>query len=267
MPKFKPLPQSQLTNNSPEKTIVLHYTTKDSDRDYSIEENDFEQNSSILNLNEYRRIPCVYGSLGFMFRNLKGRAYTVVNAVRFGLNQHTHKEDSKRLLNLIEFFDDLDIDSQNRVDVLDILCRKFKVQPYILVDIFEKSLNYFAQKTLNISLNANKGQLVDFTTQEALKKNNFKYTELMFKTNKLVETEPLVNINEGDVNITNNNLNVDMGVLGNIQKDINKQLRKNDLDDNLLNENNNEIKQITDGTQDYIDVDVENVNEKELINA
>jgi hypothetical protein len=267
MPNFKAQSnQTSINNNTTTKTIVVSYTTKDSDRDYSRDEIDFEQNSAILNLNEYKRIPCVYGSLGYLFRNLKGRAYTVLNAVRFGLNLNPRKEDNKRLLELVNYFDDLDTASQNRVDVLDILTRKFKVGPNVLVEVFEQSLNYFANKSVKIAINANKGQLVDHATQKALG-DSYKHTELMFKASNLIESEPLVSINEGDTIINNNNLNIDMGVLGNIQKDINRQLKKDVTDeDNIIEGEIIERKELTDGSESYIETGLIE-NKEELVNA
>jgi hypothetical protein len=89
----------------------------------------------------------------------------------------------------------------------------------------------------------------------------------MFKASNLIESEPLVSINEGDTIINNNNLNIDMGVLGNIQKDINRQLKKDVTDeDNIIEGEIIERKELTDGSESYIETGLIE-NKEELVNA
>jgi hypothetical protein len=239
-----------------EEPINLAYTLKDADRELSDIEIDYENKSITYDKEKHRRIKPSFGTLGYMFRNLKGGNNTVIGALRASLSE---RGAAATIKDIIIKYDSLDEYSQLRTDVWDLICKDLRRPSTLVWNFFLKGIKLYVEALKTASIELNKPDLVDTINKFSRKEANQKDRELAAKVSGLIDDKPLVSIEQNDNRkVTNNTVNLFGKEFSDTIREVNNQLI-NDNETKFL-----EPKSLTEGTQDYIDAEFEDIKEHVL---
>jgi len=240
--------------NKTEDPIELAYSLKDADRDLSDIEKEYETKAKIYNKEKHRRITPSFGTLTYLFRNLKGGNNTVVSSLRAALSE---RGAAPAIKDIIIKYDSLDEYSQKRIDVWDLICKDLRRPTTLVWNYFIKGIKLYVEALKTASIELNKPDLVETINKFARKESNQKDRELAARVSGLVSDTPLVNVEQN--NTTNNKtINNTMNLFGkefsNTIREVNSQLI-GDKQTKFINP-----LELTEGNTDYIEAEFEDIN-------
>ena len=234
-----------MSSNSPLKRIVSPdeqtngFSVLNNDRPLTEEEELIERKAKTVS--HWRRIHPIMGTLGFLLRNTNN--YVVIEHLR-NVASKVPKGQLVSLNRVLNFFDELDEFSQQRVDIFDHICRKFNIDRDKFWGWFQQGSYQYLDVISKTAISNMRPRIVEAIGKHMMKEKNFKDRELAAKMAKLVDNNPLVKIEETK-NVTNNNLTVNNNSpFSNFTSSIRKadeQIRGQEVDENrLLEEGNKE---------------------------
>lgn len=216
MAKIVALPK-QLTDKEELEKITQETLaiTKKNDKELSDEEKLVCKNAGKLNIQDFPLIFPMRATIGFMVRNMDGKNQQAIEFIRATLPANAPQMAKNYIMKLVDDFDKLDIDSQNRVDCLDWLARKNKVTPARLMDTLEEGISVFYSRMTRVIIASKKPdiaeKIIKSAENESLKSHHHK--KLAAQVAGLIDDKPLVSVETGN-RITNNtqvNNNVVLG--------------------------------------------------------
>jgi hypothetical protein len=238
-----------------EEKIELEYSLKDADRPLSDIEIEYENKAEIYNIQKHRRVEPVFGTLAFMFRNVKGGNNTIIAALRASLGIQgaaSHVKD------VVIKYDSLDTYSQKRIDVFDLICIDLRTPAPKIWNFFVKGLKLYIEGLRDALIQLNTSQVIENVAKFGAKESNFKDRELFSKMADLIGNEPLVEVNQSvNNNTVNNTLNLFGQNFNETIRDINSQLKDNET--KFI-----EPYQLTEGKQEYIEAKKEEKENREI---
>lgn len=208
MGKIQILPK-QLTDKEELEKITqetLAITRKNS-KELADEEKDTIRNAIKLNKEDFPIILPMRATIGFMVRNMDGKNQQAIEFIRAGLPAISNGESF--LVNLVREFDKLDVDSQNRVDCLDWLSRKNRVNPSRFLEALVEGITFSHNQMTRAIIASKKPDLAEKIIGDALKESKDKIANksLAARVTGLEQDKPLVNVETGSKTINNNTTN------------------------------------------------------------
>jgi hypothetical protein len=212
MSKLKIIPK-QLTDKEElekvtQETLAI---TKKNNKELSDEEKLTIINASKLNKEDFPIILPMRATIGFMVRNMDGKNQQAIEFIRAGLPTNANV-NTNFLAALVSEFDNLDINSQNRVDCLDWLARKNRINPSRFLEALVDGITFSHNQMTRAIIASKKPDLAekifDSADKESLKSAEHK--KLAAKVAGLIDDKPLVNVETGSktTNNYNNQTNV-----------------------------------------------------------
>lgn len=245
------------TSKDEEEKIELAYSLKDADRDLSELEIEYETKAEKYNVEKYRRIYPSFGTLAYLFRNLKGGNNVVIGALRSALGE---RGAAPAIKDFITKYDSLDDYSQKRIDVWDLICRDLNRPTTLIWNHFIKGIKLYVEALKTASIELNKPDLVETINKFARKESNQKDRELAAKVSGLVSDSPLVNVNQtSETKTINNTMNLFGKEFTNTIREVNSQLI-GDKETKFV-----APLELTEGNNDYIEAEFEDIKEKENV--
>lgn len=234
------------------------YTLKGNSRPYSKEEEDAEDNAIKLTKLRFKRIPPIAGTLGYLLRNFDNRI--VMNYIK-NCYESAAKAKPMQMGRVIALFNQLDENSQSRVDVFDYICREFNVSNSVFWGWFQAGAYEDMEAIMQTAIIESTPEV--FATIAINAQNpDVKYDkarELWAKiTGRLKDAGVNVSINQ-----TKTTINANAGSQ-NIFGDFTKSIRNAEgnssleLESNLALQGNNELEQksLPAANQEFIDAEI-----------
>ena len=226
-----------------------------------------ESNAIELSIKNFKRIPPLPGTLGYLFRDLIGGNQAVYNFVKdvlptssymgAGSKTGTIREvKAKKILSIWNLMDEF---SQNRVDVFDWLCDRIQLEKHEFYGFAAKGMfNHFEAISQRIIMET-KPEVIHNVRQFARSERNFRDRELAAKATGLTKDAPIIGNIDASTKV--NNLS--------FSPNFNSMLKDAD---NVINETEGfieaeEVKplQLSEGNNDYLNTEVKEENEEELL--
>lgn len=246
---------SSISNNEKEKPIKLAFSIENSDRPLSDDEIGYENKAEKYNIDKYKRISPNFGTLAYLFRNVKGNNETVVGALRAALQERGAAGSG--IKDIIIKYDSLDENSQKRIDVWDLICKDLRTSSTKVWNYFIKGIKLYVDAIKQTTIELNKPDLVETINKFGKKENNYKDRELAAKIGGLVDEAPLVNVTTNNDNRkTTNTVNLFGKEFTDTIREVNAQLT--DKETKFISP-----LELTEGTTEYIEADYEMSNEEE----
>lgn len=241
-------------------TNKSNFSLKDAGRDYSSLELEAEEKAVTFSVSIYKRIKPLPGTLAFLLRNIKenGGNDSVIEFLRFA--RQTNK--SKFIDTFIRLWNKMDEYSQNRPDIFDWLCRKYDIPLAKFWGTVQEGMFPYNDILTQSSLSGYKPEFIELVKRMAQKDKNFQDRKLLSDAMKLTETKPLIQLTD---NSTHQTANV---VVENGQR-LPSFLDSTKKADNEVGRNNKkyEPKALPASTQEYINTEIVNEPEKELVSS
>src|SRR5215831_7687687 len=199
-PVFKSLEEAHKARLAIKVAETSTYSLKDAGRPLTLEEEYAETGAVKFPVSKFPRVKPVPGTLGFLFRNLNGGNGTVAEALR----NASESNASRFVKNFIILWEAMDEHSQNRVDIWDILCRKFSVQYKKFWGVIQEGLFDFNEAMTQIALSDYKPQHVELLKRMAAKERNHTDRRILTEVLGLTKQVPLFSFEDNSKNITVN---------------------------------------------------------------
>lgn len=181
---------------------------KNNDRALTTQDIEFENKAEILSIEKFRRIHPRKATIGYLVRGTEGRNYQAIEYARAALPS---RPDENEILNdmvkLIEDFDNLDLASQNRVDCLDWLCRRYRITVLDFLAVIEVGISaFYRTQTIKASeiIAENKPDLINTIFQNAKEKKNLAERRLAAEIAGLTGTKDNLTVNVNQQKVVNN---------------------------------------------------------------
>jgi len=243
------------------KLIPLRYG-----RDLEDYEQEAEANAIELSIKYFKRIPPIPGTLGYNFRDIEGGNQSVYNFVsnvlpvsKFtstgGKVGNIRENKAKRILAIWKA---MDTHSQNRVDVFDWLCERIQLEKDEFYGFASKGMfNHFEAISQRILMET-KPELVNNNRQFARSEKNFRDRELAAKMTGLTKDAPIIGNIDASTKV-NNNLS--------FSPNFNSVLREADnaVGEIIEGEIVEEPKQLSEGSNDFLNTEIKEESEEELL--
>lgn len=226
-----------------------------------------EDNAVELSIKYFKRIPPVGGTLGYLFRDIEGgnrAVYEYVkNSLPSGNSTHPSKAGNAKEIKarkIIRIWNSMDEHSQNRVDVWDWLCTRFELERREFWAIASKGFYDHYEAITTRVLMETKPEVINSVRQFARKEENFKDRELAAKATGLTKDAPLIGNLDASTKVQNN-LSFSSG--------FNSMLKEADaaVGEIIEGEIVDEPKQLTEGNSDYLNTEVKEESEEELLSV
>lgn len=217
------------------------------DRPYDDEEESSEKEAVKYPVSFYKRIKPTHGTLGYAFRNIKGRNDVVIQALKYvtAKNRTTHKFIGIFLI----LWNNMDEASKRRVDIFDWLCEKYDVNPAKFFGVVQEGLFVFDDLMAQTAISGFTPEFVEIIKRFASKEKGIRDRELFAKIAGLAKDQPLVQLND---NSTKNELNVTVNAS---LPSFTDTMRKADEGIRTIAPAKPQ-KALTEGNQDYIDAEI-----------
>lgn len=241
------------------------YSLMKADRELSIEELETEEKSERYSVTTYKRIKPVVGTLGYLFRNFSGGNEGVMELIKSSRLPITGV--SKAFKQLIILWNEADEYSRKRVDIFDVLCLETGVRRDEFWGLFQQSSFLYNKIVQEMAIQAATADLIDNVFEFAKKETHTRDRELGAKIAGLATEKPLVQINDNSQTV-NNNLSIKDS---NVGFSFDEMIRKGDKvisgerPQYEIDKIEAERKQLTEGDTDYVDGEVIEEREKELM--
>jgi hypothetical protein len=211
MSKLKIIPKQLTDKEELEKVTQETLAITKNNKELSDEEKLTIINASKLNKEDFPIILPMRATIGFMVRNMDGKNQQAIEFIRAGLPTNANV-NTNFLAALVSEFDNLDINSQNRVDCLDWLARKNRINPSRFLEALVDGITFSHNQMTRAIIASKKPDLAekifDSADKESLKSAEHK--KLAAKVAGLIDDKPLVNVETGSktTNNYNNQTNV-----------------------------------------------------------
>lgn len=168
----------------------------------------FESTAKVLSKSKFKRIPPVLGTLAYLFRDVEGGNFTIVQiateVIRSDPNRTRQNTIASKVNNLIFLWESLDDASKNRIDVFDYLCiecdlSKKKFYAVVMEGWFD-NLEAVNQRILMET----KREIIHNSRHFAKEERNFRDRELMASATGLKKESPLIGSIDASTKIQNN---------------------------------------------------------------
>jgi hypothetical protein len=207
MPKVQILPK-QLTDKEElekvtQETLAI---TKKNNKELTEDEKLSIINAEKLNKEDFPIILPMRATIGFMVRNMDGKNQQAIEFIRAGLPTNANG-NTNFLAALVHEFDRLDIDSQNRVDCLDWLSRKNRINPSRFLEALVEGITFSHNQMTRAIIASKKPDLAEkiFDSAEKESLKSAEHKKLAAKVAGLIDEKPLVNVDTGSKTTVNNN--------------------------------------------------------------
>src|SRR6266576_4851426 len=245
---FQEMTAEEIAATTPEiktkdKTVgKVVYSTQDSDRALDEEETFAEDNAKKLSKGKFAPIKPIYGTLGYLFRNLSGGKFKNDSIIEcFRTASHTNK--SKFIKELIIIYENMDENSRHRVDFFDWFCRKQNVSIAKFWGAYQEGAFSYEDAIVQSAISASKQHLIEVVQKFSNKEKNFNDRKLLADINGLAKDSPLVALtdNSQTANVFVGNGNKITSFMESLRRSENKS------------QNINEDKLLTEGHTDFIE--------------
>lgn len=218
----------------------------DNDRPYSSEEEEAEVKAIRFSVTNFPRVPPIPGTLGFLSRNIRGGNEAIINFLKnVGVGDNT-----KFIKNFIILWNVMDEYSRKRVDIFDILCEKYNVRKGKFWGRVQEGMFDNHEALAKQTLLGYKAEFVELLKKMARMPKNHKDRELLAHALGLKKDSPLLQFTDNSVT---QNTKVEVN-----QTNINlPSFAKSMRQQPSLEEE--EPKQLSEGKQDYIDAEWQEV--------
>lgn len=229
-----------------EITPTHTYDLTASDRPFAEEEEIAEQEAIKFPINIYKRIKPVHGTLGYAFRNIKGRNYVVIEALR----NAGEGSRAKFIKNFIIIWNNLDVYSRNRVDIFDWLCEKYDVPKPMFFGYVQQGMYKFNDLMAQTAISGYTTEFIELVKKLTKTEKNIRDRELFAKMSGLTKDAPLIG------SIQNNSTKNELHVHGNSPlPSFAQAMRKSDEGIRTLPQSQPQ-KALSEGIPDYIDAEL-----------
>lgn len=232
------------------------YNLINADRELSKEEIEAEEKAEKFSLKGFGRIYPNPGTLGYFFRNLRGGNEAVIEHLRNAASSNK----TKFLHNFILIWNNLDSFSRRRVDIFDIICRKYSIDRAKFWGIFQEGCFKYNDAISQVAISNHKNEFVELLKRKMAGEKNSADRKLYAEIAGMIDSKPLISIEDNSQNLTvNNNGNSQLPSfaqsISRAEQGIKKGLPQV------------EPRRLTEGQQDYIDAEIilEERRDKELV--
>lgn len=246
-----------------EKTAT--FSLKEADRPLDEKEIEAEDNAVKFSLRGYPRVAPIPGTLGFLLRNLRGGNASVMEFLEYSISGDNSNR-TKWIKNFIILWRGMDEFSKRRVDIFDILCRKYDIPRKRFWGVLQEGLFDFNDQLTQIALSGYKPEFIELLKKFAQDKKNHQDRKLLAQATKLIDKDgPLVAISDNSTNTTVNNTQINNGV-----PSFSESIRRSEKGIRQTTTekiSTTEIKQLEEGEQDYVDavlIEVQNQEDDKL---
>jgi len=227
-----------------------------------------ESNAVELSIKNFKRIPPLPGTLGYLFRDLIGKNEAVYNFVKnilptssytgTGNPNKTGSAKEIKAKRIIAVWNAMDEFSQNRVDVFDWLCDKEGLSRDDFYAFAAKGMfNHYEAISQRIIMET-KPEVIHNVRQFAKSERNFRDRELAAKATGLTKDAPIIGNIDASTKV-NNNLS--------FSPNFNSVLKEADnaVGEIIEGELVEEPKQLSEGNNDYLNTAIKEESEEELL--
>lgn len=237
---FQPIddirPRKQVAPN----TISL----ANNDRPLTEEEIDAEERAEKFSLKGFGRISPVPGTLGYLYRNLRGGNDAVIEHLR---NASTTNK-AKFISSFLIIWNNLDKFSRRRVDIFDILCNKYNIPRSKFWGIVQEGMFESNNALSQIALSGHKPEFVELLKKQMAKEKNAADRKLYAEIVGMITEKPLISVEDNSQHLTVNNSQSPIPSftrsMSRAEQGIKKGLPAV------------QVKQLGEGTQDYVDAEI-----------
>lgn len=237
---FQPIDDIRPRKQSAPNTISL----TNNDRPLSQEEIDAEERAEKFSLRGFGRISPVPGTLGYLYRNLRGGNDAVIEHLR---NASTTNK-AKFINNFLIIWNNLDKFSRRRVDIFDILCNKYNIPRAKFWGIIQEGMFESNNALSQIALSGHKPEFVELLKRQMAKEKNAGDRKLFAEIVGLVDQKPLINVEDNSQHLTVNNNQSPIPSFTRSMSRAEQGIKKG-----LPSA---QVKQLGEGKQDYIDAEI-----------
>jgi hypothetical protein len=257
MPALKTLAQVEKEKNA---TFPL----RGNDKDLTPEELEAEQKAEKFPIDKFPRISPVPGTLAFLLRSFRGRNESVIEFLEWTQkDEHPGRTKAQFIKNFIIIWNNMDEWSRKRVDIFDVLCRKYEISRKRFWGILQEGIFDFHEELTQTALSGFKPEFIHLVNKMATKERHHQDRRLMAEMLGVTKAEPLVKIedNSQTTNVTN------IAQFPSFSDSIRRSeqgIRHKDIAAPKV-----EQKQLTEGEQNYIEAEWSDIKEeeKELVSA
>lgn len=235
------------------------YDLTKSDRPYDDEEEAAEKQAVSFPINIYKRIKPVHGTLGYAFRNIKGRNDVVMEALKNLSRANNNRY--KAIKEFIILWNNMDDYSRNRVDIFDWLCEKYDMNKARFFGVVQEGMFNFNDLMAQTAISGYTPEFVELVQRMTKKERNVRDRELFAKMAGLTKDSPLIG------SIQDNSVKQELHVHTDSPiPSFTQAMRESDEGIRTIRQKPQRI--LTEGKQDYIDAEVtKDEREKELISV
>lgn len=230
----------------------------DADRPLDEAELEAESKAERYSITEYPRINPMPGTLSWLLRNFKGGNEAVYNF----LCEAQNSNDSKFIKNFRILYNSMDEYSKKRIDIWDILCRKYEIRIKKFWAAIQEGMFDNNDALTQYALSGYKPQFVELLTRLVEKKGRTADIRLLAECLGLSKGQVFQVFDQR----TNNSLNVQINNNGNGSvPNFAKSIKRTEAPKLELIGDEEEQLQLTEGKQDYIDTEFSVVEEREKV--
>lgn len=247
----------EANKNKLEKTAT--FSLKDADRPLDEKEVEAENNAVKFSLKGYPRVAPIPGTLGFLLRNLRGGNASVMEFLEYSITgDNTNR--TKWIKNFIILWNGMDEFSKRRVDIFDILCRKYEIPRKRFWGVLQEGMFDFNDQLTQTALSGYKPEFIELLKKFAGDRRNHQDRALLAKATKLIDKDgPLIQVNDNSKTMTVNNTQVNNGI-----PSFSESIRRSESGIRQTTRiPTREVKQLEEGEQDYVDAVLIEVEKQE----
>lgn len=247
--------QAQSEKDQLEKKAT--YSLKNADRPLDEKEEEAEEKAQTFSRQIYRRIPPIPGTLAYMLRNLRGGNESVIEFLRWAASGEKGNR-TQFIKTFLILWENMDEFSRRRPDIFDHLCRKHDIPYKRFWGVLQEGMFDCNDQITQTALSGHKPQFVERLMQLAEKEKNHQDRKLLSDAMKLTETQPLIKIEDKSKHLTVNQ---------NMIPSFSQSIKRSEESINHENIAMPAPRELTEGEQDYIDVETFTYAEEEFEKA
>ncbi len=235
------------------------YSLKNADRELSLEEIEAEDKAEKFSLKGFGRIKPVPGTLAFMLRNLGDgdvtkRNHSVVEFLRWALEGEKGNR-TKFIKDFLIIWENMDEFSRRRVDIFDILCRKYNIPVKRFWGVLQEGLFDFNDIITQTAISGMKPQFTELLNRMMHREKGAADRRLFAEAAKLLpQNAPLISVEDKSQHVHVNNQMPSF--IQSVKRADNIQHEDIDIP---------KSKQLTEGNTEFIDTEWETVRKEELV--
>lgn len=238
---------------------------KSPDRDLEPSEISFEEKAVRLPKGKFARILPIPGTLGYYLRDIVGGNATIMEFIKIGLKESQGPKGVK-LRKIVHVWEIFDLDSRNRVDVFDWLCKKFDLPVYKFYGVVAEGMCKHHDIMTARVLMESKSEVVSNVRKFAKKEKNFRDRELLAKATGVAKDVPLIGSINNSTQVTNNNLTLESSGFKNLINRTDRMIDEDIVEGEIIEEDlETKPRQLTEGQTQFISAKDKLFNEEELL--